>query len=95
MVEDVAEILAVVGADLRHAAADQLGDRFLQRPDRMLDDADLALERVQPLDVGAAEMRLEDLVLDRLELGLERVDDWKVAVDDRVEQRIRRTRGRA
>jgi len=61
----------------------------------MLDDADLALERVQPLDVGAAEMRLEDLVLDRLELGLERVDDWKVAVDDRVEQRIRRTRGRA
>jgi hypothetical protein len=77
VVEDVAKVLAVVAAHLRHAAADQLGDRFLQRRDGVLDDADLALQGVEPLDVGAAEMRLEDLVLDRLEVGLERVDDGK------------------
>ena len=54
----------------------------------MLDDADLALQGVEPLDVGAAEVRLEDLVLDRLEVGLERVDDREVAVDDGIQQRV-------
>ena len=54
----------------------------------MREDADLALERIEPLDVGAAEVRLEDLVLDRLQAGLERVDDREVAVDDGVEQGV-------
>jgi hypothetical protein len=50
--------------------------------------ADLALELVQPLDVGLGGAGLEHLVLDLLELRLEPVDDREVAVDDRVHQRV-------
>src|SRR6185437_1854301 len=85
---DVAEVLAVVVADLMDAPAHQLGDGLLQRRDGMLEDADLSFQRVEPLDVDAAEVRLEDLFLDRLELGLERVDGREVAVDDGVEERV-------
>jgi hypothetical protein len=34
------------------------------------------------------QFRLEDLVLDRFEIGLERVDDREVAIDDGVEQGV-------
>ena len=88
VVVDVAEVLVHAGADLRHAPAVQPAGRLHQRVDRVLQHHELLLQRVERLDVRARRVALEDLLLDRLELGLERVDHREVAVDDVVHHRV-------
>ena len=89
VVVDVAEVLAVVAADLRHAAADELGHRLLQRRHGVLEDADPAASARRAARCwrgrGAGSKICSSI---DLELGLEGIDDREVAVDHRVHQRI-------
>src|SRR5262252_591198 len=59
-----------------------------QRPGRIAQTQQIAAERVQALDVRLAQRSRQHGVLDRLDLGLDLLNNWHVIVDDEVEDRI-------
>ena len=54
----------------------------------MLQDHQTPLQGIESFDVGARGVAQEDLLLDLLELGLQRVEDRKITIDHGVHQRI-------
>ena len=93
MIVDIAEIFAEPGADLRHAATEELARVLQQRPGDVLEGSQLLLHVIQRFDVGARILCGEQLVLDALELGLHRVEHREIAIDHRVHQRIEHIAG--
>src|SRR6516162_7858427 len=61
---------------------------FDQRPGRIAQTQQIAAERVQALDVRTAQRGRQHGILDRLDLGLDLLNNWHVIVDDEVEDRI-------
>ena len=88
MVDHVTEIVLYAGADLGHASAVQLRGRIEQRRDRMPEHHHPLLELVEAADARQGGALGEYVVLDGLDLDLERVQDREVAVDHRVHQGI-------
>ena len=88
VVVDVAEVLLRADAHRRHAAALQLAHVVEQRQHRVLQRHQPALEGVQVLDLAARRRAAEELLLRRLERGLEVSQHGEIAIDDRVHQRV-------
>ena len=88
MVVDVAEIDARVVGDQRDVGADEPVADVDQRGDRPLHLEQVPLELVDALGRLPREGLPEDVVLERGQLVLERVDQRKVLVDDEVHQRV-------
>src|SRR6267378_6556227 len=88
VVVDVPVVVLQTRAHLRDAAAVQLADRLEQRQRRVLQRGELLPDVVEPLDVGAQRLAGEDLLLELLELVLDRVEHGKITVDDRVDQGV-------
>jgi hypothetical protein len=80
-------------AHRRHAPAVQLAVTLHQRRHRVAASGRRALQGVQPLDVVVRGAALEDRLLDRVELALERIEHREVAVDHRVHQRVQHEAG--
>ena len=93
MVVDVAEVFAQARTHLRHAPAEEAPRVLEHRPGGVLEGGELLLDIVERLDAGARVLRLEKLVLDRLELRFHGIEHRKVAVDHRVHQRIEHVAG--
>ena len=88
MVVDVPEVLLARSGYRRGATAMQPAGDLEQRSCDMAQSRRLPLERVQTLDVAPTCRPLEDLLLDRLEFALHRIEQRKVAIDHRVHQRV-------
>ena len=58
----------------------------------MLQDHQTPLQGIESFDVGAPGIAQEDLLLDLFELSLQRIEDWKIAIDHGVHERVEHVR---
>ena len=88
MVVHVAKIGVGIAVDQRNVEAHQAGGHVGQRHDASSQGDQVGLEVIDALDAAAVEGVLEDALLERFDLELERVDHRGVVVDDEVDQRV-------
>ncbi len=93
MVLHVAEVILQAATDRRHAAAVQLAGHFEKRLRRVIEGHQLALQRIQRLDLGARRLARENALLDLFDFGGEMADDREVAVDHGIHQRVEHVSG--
>ena len=88
VVINIAEIFLQSRAHLGNPPAVELADDFDQRVHRVLQHHELLLQHIERLDVRTRRVAHENPLFDLFELGFERVEHRKIAIDDGIDERI-------